>query len=229
MIRAVIFDLDGTLVDTESIHFAAFNEVLRAEGIEIASKDYFARFIGFNDHDCFVAVLRERRKDADESRIANLIARKTVVYQAMVAEREVLYPGAERFARECANRFPLMIVTGTLRAEAEAILRRAKLRDLFLDIIAAEDVERGKPEPDGFIAALGRIGFILRQRDPVLAEECLVVEDTPAGIDGAHRAGMKVLALCHVVSPDALAAADVVRASIRDLDLDDVIHALRGK
>jgi HAD superfamily hydrolase (TIGR01509 family) len=227
MIRAVIFDLDGTLVDTESIHFAAFNEVLRAEGIDLASKEYFARFIGFNDHDCFAAVLRENGKDADESRIAELIARKTVVYQAMVAEREVFYPGAERFVRDCASRFPLMIVTGTLRAEAEAILRRAKLRDLFLDIIAAEDVERGKPEPDGFIAALGRIGFILRQRDPVLAEECLAIEDTPAGIDAAHRAGMKVLALCHVVSASDLASADVVRASIRDLDLDDVIHAVK--
>ena len=130
--------------------------------------------------------------------VAGLIARKTVVYQAMVAERDVLYPGAANFVRDCAQRFPLMIATGTLRAEAEAILRRAGLRELFLDIIAAEDVERGKPEPDGFIAALGRIGFLLRQRDPVLADECLVVEDTQAGIEAAHRAGMKVLALCHM-------------------------------
>jgi beta-phosphoglucomutase len=229
MIRAVIFDLDGTLVDTEPIHFAAFNEVLRPDGIEIPFGEYCARLIGLNDRDCFSTMLRENRKDAGAQHVADLVARKTVVYQAMVAERDVIYPGAEKFVRDCAQRFPLMVATGTLRAEADVILRRAGLRELFLDVIAAEDVEHGKPEPDGFIAALGRIGFLLRQRDPVLADECLAVEDNRVGIEAAHRAGMKVLALCHMTPASELAAADVVRNSISDLDLDDVLHALRGR
>jgi beta-phosphoglucomutase len=225
-IRAIIFDLDGTLADTEGLHFEAFNAVLQAEGIEIARADYFSRLIGCNDHDCFALLLREYRRPADEGRIRELIAHKTGVYQAIVADREVLFPGAAEFVHRCAERFPLALVTGTLRAEAEMILCKARIRDLFADIVAAEDVEHGKPAPDGFSVALGRLGFILRPRPSILAEECLVIEDTAAGVEAARRAGMRVLAVAQTIAPAELAAAELTRESLAKIDLDEVLQWL---
>ena len=225
-IRAIAFDLDGTLSDTEPLHFEAFNEAVRPAGIEIPRQDYFSRLIGLNDHDCFATLLREHGQEASEAAIARLIELKAKVYGAMIAQRDVFFPGAEEFVRRCAERFPLILVTGTLHAEAETILRRANLRDLFVDIIAAEDTARGKPEPDGFLTALGRLGFILRPRPSIVAAECLAVEDTVAGIEAARRAGMKVLALCQTASADDLRGADIIRPSIREVDLDDVLRRL---
>jgi beta-phosphoglucomutase len=225
-IRAIAFDLDGTLSDTEPLHFEAFKEAIRPEGIEIPSAEYYSRLIGLNDHDCFATLLREHGREAGEAAIAALIARKAVVYGTMIADRDVLYPGAAEFVRRCADRFPLILVTGTLHAEAETILRRASLRDLFVDIIAAEDTPRGKPEPDGFLTALGRLGFILRPRPSIVAAECLAIEDTAAGIEAARRAGMKVLALCQTAQASDLAGANIIRPSIGETDLDDILRRL---
>jgi HAD superfamily hydrolase (TIGR01509 family) len=225
-VRAIIFDLDGTLADTEQLHLEAFNAVLKAHEIEIQRSDYFSRLIGCDDRDCFTLVLQEHRKADGDAVLRELIARKTAFYQELVAEREVLYPGAAQFVRRCASRFPLALVTGTLRAEAEMILRKGAIRELFTDIVAAEDVQRGKPEPEGFSAALGRLGYILRPRPALLGAECLALEDTVAGIQAAHRAGMRVLAVAQTVPASALAAADLVRPSIAETDLDDVLRLL---
>jgi HAD superfamily hydrolase (TIGR01509 family) len=226
MIRAIIFDLDGTLADTEPLHFEAFARVLRAEGMELDRADYYSRLIGLDDRDCFATVLRDHARAAPDSALLALIARKAAIYQEMIAGRDVTFPGAAEFVRRCAVRFPLIVATGTLRVEAELILERAGVRELFADVIAAEDVEHGKPAPECFEKALGRLGFLLRLRPPLEPAECLVIEDTVAGVEAARRAGMRVLALCHSARAEALKDADVVCASLAEAHLDEILREL---
>jgi len=212
--RAVIFDFDGVIADDEPLHLAAFQRTLSGEGIALTTEDYYAHYLGCDDHDAIAEALRAAGRPASEERVQGLMAIKATHFLGLVRDGVRIFPGVPGFVGEAAARVPLAIASGALRREIELILAQSGLRRAFTVIVSAEEVEEGKPSPAGFLLALAR----LREQLPDLASmECLVVEDSLAGIEAARRAGMRCLAVANSYGPAELAAADLVVPSLEGL------------
>ncbi len=222
--RALIFDFDGVIADDEPLHLLAFQRTLAGEGIALTREDYYARYLGFDDHDAVVEALREAGRPAPEEQVQHLMATKAAHFLALVRDGVRLFPGVGAFVREAAARVPLAIASGALRREVELILAQAGLRAAFTVLASAEDVDSGKPSPEIFLTALER----LREAVPDLAAaECLVIEDSLAGVEGARRAGMRCLAVTNSYAAGALQGADAVVASLETVTWD-ALAALFG-
>ena len=215
--RALIFDFDGVIADDEPLHLAAFQQALAAEGITLTREAYYARYLGFDDHDAMVEALREAGRPAPAERVQALMAAKAERFLALVRGGAPIFPGVPAFVRGAAARVPLAIASGALRHEIERILAQVGLADCFAAIVSAEDVRAGKPSPEGFLGALDR----LRVRLPGLAPgECLVIEDSQPGVEGARRAGMRCLAVTNSYPAEALGGADLIVRSLEEAGWD---------
>ena len=223
MLKAIIFDFDGVLADTEPLHFRMFQQVLQEEGLPLSERDYYEKYVGFDDRGCFHAILSAHGRDAAPETIHRLVERKAAVMLGHLTTTRVVYPGAVEFVKSVAGRHRLAIVSGALRHEIELILKTAGMRDDFEHITAAEDVQDGKPAPDGYLHAL----HSLNRHAPLLASECLVIEDTLFGIQAAHAAGMRCVAIPTTYPPDRLGIADAVTPTLKDCDPDSLARQLR--
>lgn len=216
-LKAIIFDFNGVIVDDEPLHLELIQRVLREEGLELSDAHCRALSLGVPDYACFPALLRAGRRAqraADNGYVNALLARKAGYYAQAIAERDLLFPGVARLIEAWAARVPLAIVSGALRQEIEFVLGRGGLRQYFQTIIAAEDVSAGKPAPDGFLQALAA----LNEQATIQAAECLVVEDSLAGVEAAKRAGMFCVAVTNSFPAERLKAADVIVASLLNCD-----------
>jgi beta-phosphoglucomutase len=214
MLRAVIFDFNGIIVDDEPIHFELFQRVLKEEGIILSKETYYGRYLGFDDRGAFTAAYGEHARSLTDEKLAQLIARKAAYYQQDIKTKMRVFPGVERLIPNLARELPLAIASGALRNEIEIILSSIGLMNEFRAIVSAEDVIRGKPEPEIFLKALAQLNACLNGEPPIRAAECLVIEDSKEGIRGARRAGMKCLAVTNSHPAELLSGADGIIDSL---------------
>lgn len=224
-LSAIIFDFDGVIADTEPLHFVSFRQTLSEIGISLTESDYYTDYLGYDDRGCFIAALTAHRRPTDSAALMQLMQRKAHAYLESVKNRLVIFPGVREFVREAAAAYPLAIASGALRHEIEVILEQAGLQKEFLHITGAEDVTRGKPDPEPFLHALNGLNRQPRNQ-AIAAESCLVIEDSIPGIRGAKTAGMKVLAVANTHTIMDLHEADVVAQNLSQIRLGELRERL---
>jgi HAD superfamily hydrolase (TIGR01509 family) len=198
-LKAVLFDFNGVIIKDEAIHQQLIEEILIEENLRPSPQEYREICLGRSDRVCITELLKRRGRFVSESYLNQLVIRKAGAYQRQLETLPKLpiYPGLEDLIFKIrVAQLPMGVVSGALRCEVELVLNRAGLAQHFSVIVAGDDIKVSKPEPDGYLLAVER----LNQQYPNLkaqASECLAIEDTPAGIQSAKRAGMQVVGVAN--------------------------------
>jgi HAD superfamily hydrolase (TIGR01509 family) len=223
LLRAVIFDFDGILVDSEPIIMRLTQQMAAQEEWIISEEEYYRDYLALDDRGIIERLYSTHNRPVNRARRDELIAWKARAYGEIIREGLPPMPGAVEFVGKVAGRFPLAIASGSLREEIEHLLAKLGLREEFAVLATADDCERSKPDPEVFLIALARLQQLPAFREkPPHAAECLVIEDAPAGVEAAHAAGMKCLALAHSRALDELRHADWVCREFAEVDLERI-------
>jgi HAD superfamily hydrolase (TIGR01509 family) len=209
MIDAVIFDFDGVIVDSERLHWKAFNQVLAPRGRTIPWPEYLQTFIGFDDRDTF----RHALPNLGSAELSELIAQKAAAFQEQLAcDGAAALPGAVALIRRLSGTLPIAICSGALRTDILPVLTMLGIENAFCTLVTADDTHISKPDPAPYRLAMQRLGI----------SSGLAIEDTPAGIASAKGAGLHVLAVTNSYSAEFLTQADAVTGSLEGLTLDQL-------
>ncbi len=193
--RGVIFDLDGVLINSEPLHCHAFQDILAPYGVKVTEDEYYAKYLVYSDREVLERLL------PDLSALHEAVAAKERRYW------ELLKAGVPAFQDGLAllgktDGWRVGLATGSIRREAELALRCLGIRECFGAVVAREDCEKGKPDPEPYLRAADALGLSRRR--------CVVVEDAPGGVRAAKAAGMACVAVTHSCPRERLAEADLV-------------------
>jgi HAD superfamily hydrolase (TIGR01509 family) len=221
MLRAVIFDFDGVITDSEILHYRAFNEVLARYGAELTKQDYYRTYLGLTDVDCYRLLIEQGRLKTDPDEIEDLVLQKNKVFEKLAQTEGHIIEGVRDFLDLLAkNNIPMAICSGALLTEIELILEESNLRAFFEVVVSAEQVKHGKPSPEGFLLVLKKLNH--NRKPPIRASESVVVEDSHWGLRAAKAAKMHTVAVTNTYDADQLAQAEKIVAHLGDLSISDL-------
>ena len=226
--RAVLFDFDGVVVNSEPLHFQAFRGVLATERVELGEEEYYRELIGFDDKGAIRHIFKKHDRPLEPKTFLRVMTRKSETMMALIHSRHYhALPGVEEFVRGLWRNYPLAICSGALREEIEAMLEGISLRDCFGVITSAEDVEVGKPDPSGYFLANKLLSEKLKLARPLKPADCLVIEDAPTVIRSVKAAGFPTLAVATSYPEAKLTEADWIVRSLRPAEVAEEVPQLK--
>jgi HAD superfamily hydrolase (TIGR01509 family) len=219
MIKTILFDFNGVIIDDEPLQMKAYQEVLAKEDIALTEEQYY-ECLGMDDKTFIETAFARVDKKLDAAKTLEVTQAKTDRWRDLVSSEVPLFPGVENFIRKSAQEFDLGIVSMARREEIEYILERTNLTDCFSILVSAEDVTACKPDPQCYRAGFRLIDAVHTKKRhlPTTHGECLVIEDSPQGIMAARNADLKALGVTNTVSAEELreAGADAVTKNLDD-------------
>lgn len=220
MMNAVIFDFDGIIVDSEPMHYQAFQRILEPLGKGFPWEEYCETYIGYDDRDAFREAFKAKGEKICSRDIKHLISEKAKIFQQLIHDGGATpLPGAVELIKSIPRKLPIALCSGALREDILPILGNLGIDNSFSVIVTAEDTKKSKPDPAPYKLALKKLGMDH-------AEGVIAIEDTPAGIFSAKGAGLKVLAVTNSYDREYLLEADAVTDSLEKisrLSLEDMV------
>ena len=221
MLRAVIFDFDGVITDSEVLHLRAFNQSLAPYGVEISTKDYYTNYLGFSDFDCYKTLIDNGLLKIDERQIGSIIKEKSKIFEELTKTEGRTIEGVHEFLQMLKqNNIPMAICSGSLLVEIEVMLEESNLRHFFAVIVSAEQVKKGKPHPEGFLLVLQKLNETCHP--PITAGECIVIEDSHWGLQAGKAAGMHTIAVTNSYDAEQLTIAEKIVSHLNELTINEL-------
>jgi HAD superfamily hydrolase (TIGR01509 family) len=205
-IRAVIFDMDGVIVDSEPRHEQAFLAVMRELGYGDTHGFRFADYIGLPDHELWVDFIARHKPPQS---LAELLARKRTLMLEIIRREQPLFKGLPELIAKLAPRYVLAVASGSERPVVEEVLKLDNLGRFFAAVVSGSEIKRGKPAPDGFL----RAAELLK----VPPQECCVIEDSKPGVAAGLAAGMGVIAITNTHPAHELAHATHIVSTYEEI------------